>query len=63
MYFVFFYLGEGIQLLNVGTSFQLRIILKLIFDKYGVTMWIGFACFRMGQWRALENTVMNLRVP
>jgi hypothetical protein len=33
-----------------------RITLKLIFKKLGMMMWTV-------HWQALENTVMNLRVP
>jgi hypothetical protein len=35
-------------------------------EKQGVRMWTEFIWFRMGggvEWRAVVNTVMNLRVP
>jgi hypothetical protein len=45
------------------TSVDRRIILKLIFEKWGGGMdRIGLAQGR-GRWRAVVNTVMNLRVP
>jgi hypothetical protein len=39
-----------------------RIILKCILEKWDGMDWIHLAQYR-DQWRALVNTVMNLRVP
>jgi hypothetical protein len=41
-----------------------RIILRWIFEEQDGVVWTGFKLARdMDQWRALVNTVMNLRVP
>jgi hypothetical protein len=40
-----------------------RIILKWIFRKWDVGVWTGFSWLRIDRWRALVNTVMNIRVP
>jgi hypothetical protein len=41
-----------------------RAIFKRIFKKQIGRLWTGFIWLRIwGQWRALVNTVMNLRVP
>jgi hypothetical protein len=37
---------------------------RWILEKYGGVVWTGLICLRnRDQWRALVNTVMNLRVP
>ena len=41
-----------------------RIIIRWIFRKWDVWVWIESSCLRIGdKWRALVNSVMNLRVP
>jgi hypothetical protein len=42
---------------------DVKVILEWILGKWGGKMWIGFIWLRIRkQWRALVNTVLNLRV-
>jgi hypothetical protein len=50
--------GRALENLDVDR----RIILEWILGKQDGVLWIGFTWLRV-QWRALLNTVMNLRVP
>jgi hypothetical protein len=40
-----------------------RIILRRIFRKWDVGVWTGLSWLRIDRWRALVNTLMNVRVP
>jgi hypothetical protein len=55
-------MGEERGVYRVLMGIDVRIILRWIFSKWNVGVWIGLAKDRDG-WQALVDVVMNLRVP